>query len=324
MNRRHLVSLHDLGAGELAEILGRARRHAEDNEPVRTQPVRTLSGCVVGLNFRWVSTRTRTAFSVGAMRLGAQVISYGPQDLQENAGESPEDTARVLSKMLDALIVRSSGSLAKLRVMTRQSSMAIVNALTDDEHPTQALADLSVLSLRFGLLDGLQVMYLGEGNNTAAALALAVAHIPRARLHLRTPAGYGLPQESLAFAKSAAASSGAHIEEMHDAELLPDEVNVVYTTRWEAMGVPKEKPNWRTEFWPFRVTDALMQEYPHAVFMHDLPAHRGEEVESSVIDGPQSIVFSQAQHKLFSAMAVLEWCIDPDSFASRSETLPWS
>lgn len=225
--------------------------------------------------------------------------------------------------MLDVFVVRKSGSSGHLRVMASQSDMAVVNALTDDEHPTQAIADLSVLSTVLGSLNGLRVLYLGEGNNTAAALTLAFARIPGAQIDLRTPAGYGLPERVLSAARTAGRLTGSVIEMEHEATNLPDVVDVVYTTRWESMGVPKVQPGWRALFSPFRVTNAMMRRYPDAVFMHDLPAHRGLEVEASVIDGPQSIVFEQAEHKLFSAMAVMEWCVDPRMWNCWTKMQPW-
>jgi ornithine carbamoyltransferase len=196
-----------------------------------------------------------------------------------------------------------------LRILAEQDRMSVVNAMTADEHPTQALADLGTMLATFGSVDGLRVLYLGEGNNTASALALTLARCSGARLWLRTPPGYGLPPEKLAAAQLAAAGHDARVEEHHDPHDLPDPVDVVYTTRWQTTGTAKADPDWRTRFEPFRVTTRLLDRYPDAVFMHDLPAHRGEEVDAAVLDGPRSIAFTQAEYKLYGAMAVLEWCL---------------
>ncbi|RSN11104.1 ornithine carbamoyltransferase [Streptomyces sp. WAC 05977] len=305
---RHLISLDDLTDGELRSIVARATTLAAGPR----QAGSPLSGEVVGIYFSKTSTRTRTAFSSGALRLGARIVSYGPGDLQLNTGETIADTGRVLSSMLDALVVRTAGDPAELRAMADQKRMSVVNAMTADEHPTQALADLTTMARRFGRVDGLRVLYLGEGNNSAAALALALTRFPGTELQLRTPPGYGLDPTVLARARAHAARHQASIVERHDMDHLPVS-DVVYTTRWETTGTTKPDPDWREVFAPFQVTRALWRTSPDAVFMHDLPAHRGEEVTAEVLDGRDSIAFTQAENKMYSAMAALEWCRGKDS-----------
>lgn len=302
--RRHLISIADLADDELHAMIRRTREYGA-GEP----PAAPLRGSTVGVYFRKTSTRTRTAFSVAATRLGAALVAYGPNDLQVNTGESIEDTGRVLSRMLDALVARTAEDPKDLRALADQERMSVVNAMTPDEHPTQAVTDLGTMLAMFGTLRGLRVLYLGEGNNTACALALALARCPEARLWLRTPVGYGLTAEARSAVECAAAGHHARIEERHDTQDLPGEVDVVYTTRWQTTGTSKSDPDWRRYFEPFRVTSRLMDRYPDAVFMHDLPAHRGEDVEAEVLDGPRSIAFTQAEYKLYGAMAVLEWCM---------------
>jgi ornithine carbamoyltransferase len=271
----------------------------------------------VATYFRATSTRTRTAFSAAALRLGASVVPYGPDDLQENTGESSEDTGAVLSRMLDALVARTVGSPEELRAWASQDRMAVINAMTADEHPTQALADLTTLTRRFGAVEGVRVLYVGEGNNTAAALALALTRFEGVELHLRTPAGYGLARDKREAGERYARLHGAGLTEDHSPAHLPSDVDVVYTTRWTTTGTAKSDPDWRRDFEPFRVDERLMERYPNAVFMHDLPAHRGEEVTAGVLDGPASVAFEQAQNKLHSAEAVLEWCLCGDASPAR-------
>jgi ornithine carbamoyltransferase len=300
---RHLISLNDLPDAAVRDIVDRGavlnRAGVVDT---------TLAGSVVGIYFRKTSTRTRTAFSSGALRLGAGIIGYGPGDLQLNTGESTEDTGRVMSGMLDALVARTSGDPQEMRVWATQDRMAVINAMSADEHPTQALADLTTLTLHFGSVDGLRVLYVGEGNNTAAALALGLSRYRGTQLDLRTPQGYGLPQSVRDRAVTWAQASGSTVSEQHDLAGLPQDFDVVYTTRWQTTGTSKPDPDWRDRFAPFQVTPELMDPQRKAVFMHDLPAHRGEEVAAEVIDGQASIAFPQAENKLYSAMAVLEWC----------------
>jgi ornithine carbamoyltransferase len=302
--RHHLISIDDLADEELRRVVRRGAEYAAG----RDEAERPLREHVVGVLFRKTSTRTRTAFSAGALRLGAQLITYGPDDLQENTGETVADTGAVLSRMLDVLVARTAGPEAELRAYAAQERMAVVNAMSAGEHPTQALTDLTTLMRRFGRVDGLRVLYVGEGNNTASALALALSRYVDTELYLRTPAGYGLEASYLERAAEHAVRAGSLVEERHDMDRLP-EVDVVYTTRWQTTGTAKADPDWRELFAPFQVDEKVMASSPDAVFMHDLPAHRGEEVTGEVLDGPRSIAFDQAENKYHSARAVLEWCV---------------
>jgi ornithine carbamoyltransferase len=299
---RHVISLNDLTDDQIEQIVLRGVKIAEDVSAFGD----VLRGRVIGVYFSRTSTRTRTAFTAGALRLGAQVIAYGPGDLQLNTGETVEDTGRVLAGMLDGLVLRTAGLPEEMRALAAHS-MPVVNAMSAEEHPTQALADLTTMMIRFGRIEGLRVLYVGEGNNTAAALALALPRFRGVELDLRTPAGYGLEPHILAEAVSLAGRSGAVVRERHDMIDLPAGADVVYTTRWQTTGTTKPDPDWREIFEPFRVDATVMARCPQAVFMHDLPAHRGEDVTADVLDGPLSIAFDQARHKLHSAMAVLGW-----------------
>jgi len=308
MSVRHLLSLSELGSENLSHLVNRALEIAA-GDGSKALP---LANKIVGIYFRGTSTRTRTAFTVGAMRLGAATIAYGPNDLQIVTGETVDDTTRVLSGFLDALVIRTNASIEEMRAMAAQERMSIINAMSENEHPTQAIADLTTLKEEFKHLDDIHVLYVGEGNNTAAALALGVALTPGMQLTLVTPEGYGLPDAALKMAQNFASQYGSCVEEHHDIDKLPRNVNAVYATRWETMGVPKSDPNWRKIFEPFRVTQKMMAEVSKpsgTVFLHDLPAMRGSDVTDEVLDGPQSRAFRQAYHKLTSAMAVLEWCV---------------
>lgn len=303
---RHLLSVTDLGLEGLLHLVKRSLQIEHDGSEIR-QP---LKGKFVGIYFRGSSTRTRTAFTVGALRLGAQTIAYGKNDLQIATGETVSDTARVLSEFLDVLVIRTNGADSEMAAFASQNRMAVINAMSEREHPTQAIADLATIQQEFGHLDGIHILYVGEGNNTAASLALAVAQINEMCLTLVTPEGYGLHPETLKTAVRLAEQTGARIEQHQDIEYLPTNVNVVYATRWQTMGEPKRDTDWLQKFAPFKVTPALMSRVSgrKTIFMHDLPAVRGEDVLDEVIDGPQSRAFQQAARKLSSAMAVLEWC----------------
>ncbi|MFS8201366.1 ornithine carbamoyltransferase [Streptomyces sp. CWNU-52B] len=265
-----------------------------------------LRGRLGGVLFTRTSTRTRTAFQTGIARLGGVPIAYGPHDLQLDTGESVGDTAQVLGSMLDLLVARTSGPLDELRELSREGGLPLINAMAAEEHPTQGVCDLATLALVHGDLDGLSLLYIGEGNNTAVALAYGIAPVPGARAVFVTPPGYGLAADVLGTARRIAGEKGAVLSETHDVAEVPDHVDVVYTTRWQTTGTSKDDPAWRETFRPFHVDAALLDRWPDASFLHDLPAHRGDEVSGEVLDGPRSLAWTQAAMKLPSAMAVLE------------------
>jgi ornithine carbamoyltransferase len=307
---RHFLSLAEIGPDNLAALV----RHSLAISAGTTRCDSLLAGRVVGIYFRGSSTRTRTGFTVGALRAGASTVSYGPNDLQLATGETLQDTGRVLSGFLDALVIRTNGPDEEMRALAAQRDMAIINAMSASEHPTQAVGDLTTIHESLGRLRGVHVLYVGEGNNSVAALALAVAMTPGMRLTLVTPEGYGLPSAALEMADKFTRSTGAVVEHHHRVHQLPKDVDVVYATRWQTMGVPKGDPDWRERFRPLAVTRELMARVSKpsgTIFLHDLPAVRGEDVTDEVLDGPQSRAFIQARHKMTSATAVLAWCIGP-------------
>jgi len=303
--KNHIVSLKDLSPQETMEIINRGVAYSNDEVEMGYQ----LKNQVIGIYFTKTSTRTRTSFSTAALRLGANIIAYGPNDLQINTGESIEDTVKVFSRMLDGLVIRTAGDPAVVRAFANQNRMSIVNAMTADEHPTQALADLTTMKSHFGELSGLKIVYYGEGNNTTTALALALAKIRNVEITFFTPPNYGIDPLLLKYAQNEGLKNNTVINEFHDVKSLDNDADIVYTTRWQTTGTQKSDPNWRNVFEPFSVTQELMNKYHKAIFMHDLPAHRGDEVDTSVIDGVKSIVFDQAENKMHSAKAVLEWCM---------------
>lgn len=304
-NKKHIISLKDLSAQVTLDIINRGIAYSNNTVEMGHQ----LKNKVIGIYFTKTSTRTRTSFSTAGLRLGAKILAYGPNDLQINTGETIEDTMEVLSRMLDGLVIRTAGDPKVLRAFANQNRMSIVNAMTADEHPTQALADLTTIKQHFGELSGLHIIYMGEGNNTATALAMAIAKFKNMKISFFTPPNYHVDAQILKYAQEEAKKNNTVIEEFHDIKSLPTNADIVYTTRWQTTGSTKSDPNWRTIFEPFAVNDHVMTKYSKAIFMHDLPAHRGDEVESSVIDGEKSIIFQQAENKAHSAKAVLEWCM---------------
>jgi ornithine carbamoyltransferase len=304
---RHLLSIRDLERDDQLRLVEDSLAIARGEWSSRLP----LAGKVVGLYFRKSSTRTRTSFAVGAMKLGASTMAYGPDDLQINTGETVSDTGRVLANFLDILVVRTNEAVQEMEQLAAQERMSVVNAMSDNEHPSQAIADLAALKEALGCLSGVHLLFLGEGNNTAVSLALASARMAGMRLTLVTPESHGLPERDLDDARRLAAEHGATIEQHHDMSHLPTGVDAVYTTRWLTMGVSKTDAGWLERFRPYAVTEQVLRQVSKpsgTIFLHDLPAMRGYEVTDEVLDGPQSIAFRQAFHKLTSAMAILAWC----------------
>jgi len=305
---KHLLSLTDLRPDDLALLIDRAVDFAAGRRQARA----VLAGKIVGIYFRRPSTRTRTTFTVGALKLGAQTVAYGPNDLQVVTGETLEDTAKVLSGYLDALVIRTNESISEMRILAGQNDMAVINAMSENEHPSQAIADLSTIKERFGRLADIHMLYLGGGNNTAIALAWAVAHTPGMKVTFVTPKGYGLPEALLETVSRCAKGHGSAVEHHHQIDKLPRNVDVVYTSRWQTMGVPYTDAHWRECFRPYSVTPDLMRHVSRSadtIFLHDLPAVWGEDVAGEVLNGPQSLAWRQARHKMFGAMSILEWCL---------------
>ncbi|GGM32855.1 ornithine carbamoyltransferase, catabolic [Longimycelium tulufanense] len=302
VRERGLFSLAEVDRGQLDSLIRRSVEFATDPR----QHEFPLRDSVVGLLFTKTSTRTRTAFSAAALRLGAQLVSYGPNDLQLATGESLEDTGRILGAMLDLLVARTAGPLDELRCLSRFGDLPVINAMAQQEHPSQAVSDLATMLAHFGVVDGLKVLYVGEGNNTAVALAHGLALYSGCELTLLTPASYGLPKDVLDVAAGRARDNKTVIRQVHSHEGLPSEIHVVYTTQWQTTGTTKADAAWREKFRPFHVDEKLLGRWPGAVFMHDLPARRGEEVSTDVLEGDRSLTWAQAAMKLSSAMAILE------------------
>ncbi len=313
---KHLLSIAQLCPEDIAGLVDRALDLAvgwSDGHAL-------LTGKLIGIYFRKPSTRTRSSFTAGALKLGAQPILYGPNDLQITTGETIEDTVRTLSGYLDAIVIRTNDGFAEMQAWASQDRIPIINAMSENEHPTQAIADLSTIKEAFGRLADIHLLYIGEGNNTAASLALAVAQTPGMKITLVTPRGYGLSDVILNQAHAMADSNGAMIETHHRIDRLPRNVDAVYTTRWQTMGVPHTSQNWREKFAPYTVTSAVMEQVSKpegTIFLHDLPAVRGEDVADEVLDGPQSWAWRQAVYKMYSAMAILQWCLQASAPAQR-------
>ena len=301
MSARHFLTLLDFSSSELEQLIARAselrqmQHRGEIYEPLKNQ--------VLAMVFEKSSTRTRISFEAGMAQFGGHAIFLSPQGTQIGRGEPIEDTARVMSRMVDGIMVRTFEH-SKLETFAAHSQVPVINALTDDYHPCQLLADVQAFSEARGSIQGATVTWIGDGNN------MCHSYINSARqfgfqLNIACPEGYEPKADILEAAGDAARIVRDPVEAARDAQLVTTDV-------WASMGQEEEQKLREQAFARYQVDDRVMQAADKdALFMHCLPAHRGEEVSASVIDGPQSIVWDQAENRLHAQKALLETLMAP-------------
>jgi ornithine carbamoyltransferase len=298
---RNYLRTSDLQPRDLEHLLDLAAdlRH----EPLAKRTL--LTDSVVALYFSKPSTRTRVSFAVAIRRLGGIPEPLGPNDLQLGRGETIEDTARVISSFVSAFVIRTFAQDDVDR-FAAAASIPVVNALTDEHHPCQALADLLTLKQHFGRLEGLRIAYVGDGDNVAHSLMQAGA-LAGMDVTVATPCELEPDAKIVVDAEMVAARCGGRITVTQDPYEAVQTAHAVYTDVWLSMGDAETERERRTQLLtPYRVdADLMSHARPDAVFMHCLPAHRGDEVAAEVIDGPQSVVFQQAANRLPTEQAVL-------------------
>ena len=302
LRSKDFLSVLDLTHDELDRLLELAARLKGDRAAGRPGP-QPLAGRHVAMLFEKPSLRTRTTFVVGVRELGGEVIEP-PADVIFGGRETVEDVARNLERWVAGAIVRTFSQATLARFADAGRSLAVVNALTDDEHPCQALADMLTLAERLGPLAGRTVAFIGDGNNVAASLAHAASMLG---VHLRvaSPAGFELPA-AVVEAAASVARHGARVELTRDPAEAVRGADAVYTDVWASMGQEDEAEAREQVFAPFQINEALMKTAgDDALFMHCLPAHRGLEVTDAVIDAPTSVVFDQAENRLHTQKALL-------------------
>jgi ornithine carbamoyltransferase len=300
MTPSDLLRIADLTAAQLNALLDLADEMKDG--PIWWTAAR--HGSAVACLFDKPSTRTRVSFEVAAHRLGMLPIMVRPDELQLGRGEPLADTARVLSSYAAAIVVRTSAQ-ATLEELADVASIPVVNALTDEHHPCQALADLLTLRRHHGYLEGIRLAYVGAGNNVAHSLMEAGA-LSGMHVTVATPPGYGPHPDVTRTTMDLAGAHGGSINVMHDARSAVTNADAVYTDAWVSTGQEAERERRVADLQAYQVNDALMRAaHPEAVFMHCLPAHRGLEVTAEVIDGTASIVWEQAANRLPTEQATL-------------------
>lgn len=298
--KRDFLSLHDLSISETAALLNLAaevKAHPSAFEGL-------LQGTIAVLIFEKPSLRTRVTFEVGLEQLGGHAIYLAPGEIGIGKREAVKDVARNLARWVDVLVVRTF-SQQVLEEMSAEANVPVINALSDLLHPCQTVADLLTLREAKGRLDGLRVAFVGDGNNVSMALAHGAAKTGM-HLTIACPLGYRPYPYILAEAQADASITGAEIRIVDDPAEAVRGADAVYTDVWTSMGQESEAEERRSVFTPYQVNSALMAlARPDALFLHCLPAHRGEEVAAEVLDGPQSVVLEQAENRLHAHKAIL-------------------
>lgn len=297
-DKRDFLSINDLSGDELVHLLDVA------DGMKAGQKSRALEGKSVALLFEHPSLRTRLTFDLGVQQLGGYPLYMAPSEVHLGERETVPDVARNLERWVQAIVarVRYHSSLVELAATAR---VPIINALSDREHPCQALADLQTIRERLGALKGAVLLYCGDGNNVCHSLLLAGAKVGMS-VWVATPPAFEPRPEIVTLARQQAQRTGASIRVERNPDVLVGDADALYTDVWASMGQESEQEQRRRIFLPFQVNERLLaRAKPNVLVMHDLPAHRGEEITDEVIDGPNSVVFDQAENRLHAQKALL-------------------
>ncbi|GAA5029690.1 ornithine carbamoyltransferase [Actinopolymorpha pittospori] len=312
---RHFLRDDDLSPQEQAQVLDLADAMKKDRFAFRT-----LQGPkVVAVLFDKSSTRTRVSFSVGINELGGYPLVIDAQTAQLGRGEPIEDTARVLDRQCAAIVWRTAGQ-ERIEAMASASGVPVINALTDEFHPCQTLADLQTIREHRGRLAGLRFTYLGDGANNVAHSYLLGGALAGMHVRVGTPQGYDPDPAILSRAAEIAAETGGSVAAIRDPREAVEGADVVATDTWVSMGQEDEADERAAPFVPYAVTEqAMSHAAPDALVLHCLPAYRGKEIEASVIDGPHSVVWDQAENRLHAQKALLVWLLERSGGAGSAD-----
>ena len=298
--KKDFIALTDFSSGELTALLDLADQIKQSPQEFDS----VLKGKTLGMIFNKQSTRTRISFQVGISQLGGNGLFLGPEDMQLARGETISDTGKVLSRFLDGIMIRTF-SHSDVLDLARHSSIPVINGLTDFNHPCQALADMMTIREKFGELEGLKLAYVGDSNNVAVSLLFACVKFGM-HISLVSPKGYTITKEALDMSREEADSKNLNVVLTENTQAGVAGADIVYTDVWTSMGQEEEQQKRLNDLAGYTVDDQIMAGAgPNAKFMHCLPAHRGEEVSASVIDGSASIVFDQAENRLHLQKAVM-------------------
>jgi ornithine carbamoyltransferase len=299
---RDFLRVHDWAPAELVLVLDWADRlKARQRERIEH---RLLDGRSLAMIFEKPSTRTRVSFEVGIAQLGGTGLYLAAGDLQLGRGETIKDTATVLSRYVDGIMIRTFAQ-ADVDELAEHADVPVINGLTDEFHPCQALADVMTIRERFGRLKGIRVTYLGDGNNVCHSLMVACAKLGM-RFTAATPAGYEPSEEVVGWARAAAEDSGGSVELVSDPRAAAEGVDVLYTDVWTSMGQEEERERRLADLAGYAIDrDMVALAGDDAIVLHCLPAHYGEEITEDVLHGPRSAVWDQAENRLHAQKSLM-------------------
>jgi ornithine carbamoyltransferase len=298
---RHLLSSSDLEPGEIKHVLEVAGR-------LKRRPQRLLEGCQLALLFEKPSLRTRVSFQVAMRHLGGETIYLAPQEVGLGEREAIKDVSRVLGRYVDIVAVRTFGQEI-VEEYAEYSGVPVINALTNEEHPCQALADLLTLQEKLGDLKGKSLAFIGDGNNVSGSLVLTAASLGM-DMRMAAPKGYMLPEPLISEASARAEATGGKLTLVVDPAEAVAGAQAVYTDVWTSMGQEREAERRRIAFSGYQLNSELVSKAATgALIMHDLPAHRGEEITEDVIESPNSIIFDQAENRVWAQAAVVAFLL---------------
>ena len=300
----HFISIHDLSADQAESIFSLTADLKREPQRFAT----ALAGKSLAMIFEKSSTRTRVSFEVGMTQLGGHALFLSSRDIQLGRGEPISDTAQVLSRYVDVIMARTFAHQTVLD-LARFGTVPVINGLTDELHPCQGMADYFTLREAFGDLRGRKIAYVGDGNNVAHSLMFGAAKVGMDAA-VATPPGFEPKPHYVELARQDAAAAGTSLLVTHDPREAVAGASAVYTDVWASMGQEAEAEARRQAFVGWTIDNALMAlARPDAVFLHCLPAHRGEEVAAEVIDGPQSRIFDEAENRLHVQKAIMLWLL---------------
>jgi ornithine carbamoyltransferase len=296
---KHFLKFSDIAPDEIQPILDRAIELKSGASST------ALAGKSVAILFEKPSLRTKLSFWVGTEKLGGNPVHFAPEEVGLGKREPVVDVANVMSRMSDMAVIRTFAQ-SILEEFAAAATIPVINALTDAEHPCQALADVQTIVEQLGSVSGAKVAFIGDGNNVAVSLAYAVAGLG-GQLTVASPDGYTLPQESLDGANAYGASVGGSVKQVRSPEEGVEGADIVYTDVWTSMGQEAETAKRLIAFDGYQVNPALLdQAAPNVKFMHDLPAHPGEEISGGLLYDPRSVAFDQAENRLWAQAALME------------------
>lgn len=300
MTKTDFLSIKDLSTSELAHILDLASKLKRKKNLF----AKLLKDKVIGLVFQKPSNRTRVSFEVGVRQLGGSAIYLGPDEINLGVRETPADVARTLSRYLDGIVARTN-THTDLVELAKFASVPVINGLSDLYHPCQALADLISIREKFGTLKGLTLAFIGDGNNNVCHSLMIGCSKAGINLQIASPVGYTPNPQVIALTQSFAAASGSRLSISDSPRTAAQDADIIYSDVWVSMGQEKEKEKRLKDFNGFQINEALFNlANKKAIFMHCLPAHRGEEVTHDVIESSRSVVFDQAENRLHAQKAI--------------------